>query len=77
MRLDIAWDFPALVAFYRLAPWDAMRVDHAVIRYAESGNGLVEHLPPYYRLQVGSYRVRFTIEQAAGVMNVLYVYRTG
>lgn len=50
-------------------------VDAAVIRFAETQRGDVEHVPPYYRLRVGVYRVRFTIDPETRTMNVLLVYR--
>lgn len=54
-----------------------MLVDRAVIRFAEAGEGDVEKVPPYYRLRVGVYRVRFTVDLEAGTMNVLFLYRAG
>jgi hypothetical protein len=55
VKLRVAWDFAALAAFYALEPFEAMRVDRAVIRYAETGEGQVERVPPYYRLHAGSF----------------------
>jgi mRNA-degrading endonuclease RelE of RelBE toxin-antitoxin system len=53
----------------------AESVDAAVIRFAETQRGDVERVPPYYRLRVGVYRVRFTIDHETRTMNVLSVYR--
>jgi hypothetical protein len=75
MRLRIAWDYPALVAFHTLHPHHAMLVDRAIIRFAETGQGQVEWLPPYYRLHVGAFRVRFGVDRESRTMNVLYLYR--
>lgn len=76
MRLRIAWNYPALVTLYDLPLHSAMLVDRAVLRFAETGEGDVERIPPYYRLRVGVYRVRFTVDREAGTMNVLFLYRT-
>ncbi|HSN97025.1 MAG TPA: hypothetical protein VLS89_01970 [Candidatus Nanopelagicales bacterium] len=46
-----------------------------MIRFAETQRGDVEWVSPYYRLRVGHYRVRFTIDAPTRTMNVLYVYR--
>lgn len=75
MRLRIAWNFPALVTLYDLPLHSAMLVDRAVIRFAETGEGYVERIPPYYRLRIGAYRVRFTVDREADTMNVLFLYR--
>ena len=75
MKLGIAWDYPALTAFYALHPYEAMVVDRAVIRFAEHGEGHVERVPPYFRLHAGRYRIRFAVDVEAGRMTVLYVYR--
>jgi mRNA-degrading endonuclease RelE of RelBE toxin-antitoxin system len=75
MRLRIAWSYPALITLYDLPMHSAMLVDRAVIRFAETGEGDVERIPPYYRLRVGMYRVRFTVDLEAGTMNVLFLYR--
>ena len=68
-----AWGFPALRVFYDLAPADAARVDRAVIRFAETGEGEVVHVPPYWRLHTGRFRVLFTV--TPGTVNVLFIYR--
>jgi mRNA-degrading endonuclease RelE of RelBE toxin-antitoxin system len=72
-RLHRAWGFPALHVFYELDPNEAMRVDRAVIRFSETGQGEVARVPPYWRLHVGPFRVLFTVE--GETMNVLYLYR--
>jgi len=75
MRLRIAWNYPALITLYDLHMHSAMLVDRAVIRFAETGEGDVERMPPGYRLRVGVYRVRFVVDREAGTMNVLFLYR--
>lgn len=75
MKLRIAWSYPALIALYDLHLHAAMLVDRAVIRFAETGEGEVDRIPPYYRLRIGMYRVRFAVDPEARSMNVLYLYR--
>jgi mRNA-degrading endonuclease RelE of RelBE toxin-antitoxin system len=50
-----------------------MRVDRAVIRFSETGQGEIARVPPYWRLHVGPFRVLFTVEDET--MNVLHLYR--
>lgn len=77
MRFEITWH-PAAEHQLKQMGWHAAEsVDAAVIRFAETQRGDVEWVPPYYRLRVGHYRVRFTIEAPARAMNVLLVYRVG
>jgi mRNA-degrading endonuclease RelE of RelBE toxin-antitoxin system len=58
-----------------------MRVVAALDRYIETRYGDVVKLagiePPEYRLRVGSWRVRFAWDQAAGVVTVLHVFGRG
>lgn len=75
MTLRIAWDYPALATLMTLHPHEAMAVDRAIIRFAETRDGHVERLAPYYRLHIGAFRVRFGVDRETGTMNVLYVYR--
>ena len=46
-----------------------------MIRLAETGRGDVEWVAPWYRLRVGVYRVRFTVDREARTINVLFLYR--
>jgi hypothetical protein len=75
MRLRIAWNYPALVTLYNLHMHSAMLVDRAVIRFADTGEGDIDRIPPYYSLRVGVYRVRFAVDRETGTMNVLFLYR--
>jgi mRNA-degrading endonuclease RelE of RelBE toxin-antitoxin system len=75
VKLRIAWDYPALAALMSLHPHEAMAVDRAVLRFAEAREGHVERLPPYYRLHIGTFRVRFAVDRETGTMSVLYLYR--
>jgi hypothetical protein len=77
MTLRIAWDYPALARFYALRPNEAMAVDRAVIRFAETGRGDVAREGPYYRLRAGGFRVRFAVDRERRTMCVLYLYRVG
>jgi len=75
MKLRVVWHPAALNQFYELGWHTAESVDAAVIRVADTGRGDVEWVPPYHRLRVGVYRVRFTVDREAGTMNVLFLYR--
>ena len=75
MSYRILWHPAAEHQLMELGWHSAENVDAAVIRFAETGRGDVEWVPPYYRLRVGVCRVRFTIDRGAQVMNVLFVYR--
>ena len=75
MRLRIAWNYPALIALYELRMHSAMLVDRAVIRFAETGEGDVRKIPPYYQLRVGAFRVFFAVDREARTMNVLFLHR--
>ena len=75
MRFEIRWHPAAERQLKDLGWHPSESVDAAVIRFAETQRGDVEYVPPYYRLRVGMYRVRFTIEHEACAMNVLFVYR--
>ncbi|MFO0761703.1 MAG: hypothetical protein U0359_34995 [Byssovorax sp.] len=75
MTLDIAWSEAALAGLYAMHPWDGMRVDRAVIGYAQRREGRVERVGPHRRLTVGPFRVIFTVVPETDTMNVLYLYR--
>ncbi len=75
MSLRVTWNHPALVTFYELAPHEAMAVDRAVIRFAQTREGEVTWHPPYFSLRIGAFRVRFAVDRVTGTMSVLYLYR--
>jgi mRNA-degrading endonuclease RelE of RelBE toxin-antitoxin system len=75
MKFEPSWHPAAEHQLMELGWHPSESVDAAVIRFAETGQGDVERVPPYYRLRVGVYRVRFTIDREVRTMNVLYVYR--
>jgi len=75
MKFEICWHPAAEYQLKELGWHPAESVDAAVIRFAETQRGDVEYVPPYYRLRVGMYRVRFTIDRQTRTMNVLLVYR--
>ncbi len=61
MRFEVLWH-PAAERQLKALGWHPSEsVDAAVIRFAETQRGDVEHVPPYYRLRVGMYRVRFRL----------------
>jgi mRNA-degrading endonuclease RelE of RelBE toxin-antitoxin system len=75
MRFEIVWH-PAAERQLKEQGWHPSEsIDAAVLRFAETQRGDVEWVPPYYRLRVGVYRVRFTVDATARTMNVLLVYR--
>ncbi|MHB8576940.1 MAG: type II toxin-antitoxin system RelE family toxin [Dehalococcoidia bacterium] len=69
MSRRVAWSRPAAHDLRRLDPTVADRVRRAILHYAETERGDVRHLvnsvPPTWRLRVGDYRVRFTVEPAS------------
>ncbi|MFO0756461.1 MAG: type II toxin-antitoxin system RelE/ParE family toxin [Byssovorax sp.] len=75
MKLAIVWHPAAENQLGALGWHPAESIDAAVIRFAETQRGDVEWVAPYYRLRIGRYLVRFTIEAETGTMNVLFVYR--
>lgn len=81
MNLRLVWRTRALRDLRRLGPPDQRRVVAAVERYAATGLGDIVRLtgvePPQYRLRVGEWRVRFTVDREAEVLNVLHVLPRG
>lgn len=81
MSLRLDWKTPALRGLRRLDPSNQRRVIAAVERYAATGYGDIVRLtdiePPQYRLRVGEWRVRFTVDREAEVLNVLHVLPRG
>jgi hypothetical protein len=75
MTYRLGWDFPALVTFYDLRIPDAAALDRAVIRFAETGEGDLEHEPPYYRLRTGTHDALLVIDHAARMVTVLRILR--
>jgi hypothetical protein len=47
MTLQIVWSHAALAGLYALHPWEGMRVDRAVISYAQRREGHIEKLGPH------------------------------
>ena len=81
MSLRVIWRSPALRDLRRLDSPQQRRVIAALTRYAEAGHGDVTRLtdvsPPQYRLRVGAWRVRFTVDREAQVLQVLHVLPRG
>lgn len=65
----------------RLAPEVARRVVQAVERLAQTGQGDMTRLTDVkraeYRLRIGDWRVRYTLDPAAGVLTVLRILPRG
>jgi hypothetical protein len=79
MIFKVIWGGPAIRALQSI-PWrDGVRVDAAVTRFAQTGEGDVIELPDdeprVRRLCVDGYRVRMVIDPAAGRLWVVMVYR--
>ena len=75
MRYRHGWDFPALSTFFNLRVHEAAAVDRAVIRFAETGEGNLEHEPPYHRLRAGAHDALLTIDHEARMVTVIRIYR--
>ena len=73
-RLSIEWSPAALVTFYRLSIHSATMIDRAVIQLAETGQGRVHWVAPYYRLYVGSYDLPLVLDRQARSLTVLHIY---
>jgi hypothetical protein len=72
---EIIWDWPALHAFFRLAPHTAYIVDRAVIRFAERGEGDIRHEAPYHHLRAGLHNAVLAVDENAGTLCVVRIYR--
>lgn len=72
--LRIQWKPRAAKDLERLPPPDQRRVINAVERYSRTKEGDVQRLtgvrPPEYRLRVGAYRVRFTLDRSQRLMTI-------
>jgi hypothetical protein len=75
MSFRIVWNYPALVTFYELYPSEAMTVDRAVIRFAETGEGRLTWVAPHFRLRAGAHDAVLSIDRQAQIVNVLRIYR--
>ncbi len=75
MRLTVAWHPAALHALYTLHWQTAAAIDAVVIRFAETGEGELERIPPRYRLRAGRYDVICNIDSAAREMTVFWLYK--
>jgi len=72
---EVLWDYPALGTFYRLPPHSAALVARVALRCASTGEGDIEHEPPYYRLRAGKHDLTLTIDFEARTITVLRIYR--
>lgn len=75
MTFAIIWDPAALFVFKRLPMHSATLLDRAVIRFAETGEGHIEWVPPYHRLRAGVHDVALTIDIDTRTLTVLRIYR--
>lgn len=79
MKLRARWSFPAEHVLKSI-PWrDAERVDAAVLRFAETGQGTTERLPTdsgiTIRLRVSGYIAVLTLDRRAATLWVAWLYR--
>jgi mRNA-degrading endonuclease RelE of RelBE toxin-antitoxin system len=75
MRLEVHWHPAALAALYRVHWRTGAAIDAQVIRFAETGQGEVERIPPRYRLRAGAYDVIFVVDRGARALTVLWFHR--
>jgi hypothetical protein len=75
MSFAIHWDPAALVVFYRLPMHLATIVDRTVIRFAATGEGHLEWVPPHHRLRAGVHDVVLGLDLEARTLTVLRIYR--
>ncbi len=76
---NLSWSVLAVEAL-RAIPWrDAARVDAAMMRFAQTGEGDIERIPDDPTgawIRVGSYKVRVVLERHDKLISVLYVWRS-
>jgi len=74
MSLAIIWEPAAETVLLR--HWHtAEKIDAAVIRFAQTGEGHVERIGPRYRLRIAGHDVIFRVDEAARTMRIFGVYR--
>ena len=74
-RLSIQWSVPALVVFYRLPIRSATMIDRAIIQLAETGEGSLEWVSPYYRLRVSNFDIVLVLDTKVQTLYVVAIYR--
>lgn len=75
MSHRIIWDPAALHVFYELRIHSATIVDRAVIRFATTGEGHLESIPPYFRLRAGVHDVVLAIDLESETISVLRIHQ--
>lgn len=76
MRLRVTWNDEAETYFDRwLTLAVKRRVGGAILRYAETGEGDVQRRPPHDVLRAGVYDVDLSIDEQAGTVCVIRIYR--
>lgn len=80
MKLSFIWPEAARIDLRKIDKEQAMRILHALTRYAETGEGDVKALQGKFsgahRLRIGEWRVRFR-RVAGGAIHVLAVDNRG
>jgi len=80
MNRQVVWTDHAMADIRRLDQRVAQRVFAAMDRFATTGHGDVKRLKgntDEWRLRVGDWRVRFTVESVTGDVTVLHVLPRG
>jgi mRNA interferase RelE/StbE len=81
VSLEIRWTANAEREASRLDPPVSRRIVAALERYAATGHGdtvrLTDVEPTQYRLRVGEWRVRFTVDREARALYILSVQPRG
>jgi mRNA-degrading endonuclease RelE of RelBE toxin-antitoxin system len=79
MKWKVVWTATAERDFGKLDPETRRRVRLSINRYAAASLGDVLRLqnitPPEYRLRVGKWRVRFSLDHDRRTMQILHVLR--
>lgn len=76
MRLRPTWTYEAEGALRRQPdPRIAAMIDRAVVRYAETREGTIRREPPHDRLVAGAYELSIVVDEDAGTLSVIDLYR--
>lgn len=75
MSFAVLWDYAALAVWYELPRKPAEIIATSVVRFAETGVGHIEWVPPYYRLQAGAHDLAMVVDREKRIMTVVRIYR--
>lgn len=71
----IVWHYPALATWYELPGKLAEIIATTVVRFAETGAGHIEWVPPYYRLHAGTHDLALVVDREQRILTVVRIYR--